>query len=199
MPNSNDYNKIKRLFEPREEFMEETRILFLTRIEEINGKTHSAVFIFAPFWKYSFAAIFIIIFLSGGLVIYADSNNVSVNNPLYGLKKTGEKVRLMVAPKERRPIVCHQIAQRRIEEMHGLKDTNDHRMESLNNEYKKDMDLSLDGMAGLNKEKTEQFKELCDEMQKTMSNKVAVVKAADIDDSISGHLKEHCAEFIISP
>ncbi|MCX6760127.1 MAG: hypothetical protein NTW46_02175 [Candidatus Nealsonbacteria bacterium] len=201
MPNS---DKIKRFFKPRDEFIEETRILFLAKLETINKKEKlginlNNIFVFTPFWKYSLVAIFIIIFLSGGLVIYADSNNVSVNNPLYRFKKTGEKVRLTMAPKDRKPMVNHQIAERRLEEMHGLKNMDSHTMEALSNEYRNDINLSLDGMAGLDKERLEQFKELCAKIAQTMANKVEIVKAADMDDSISDHFNEHCAEFMMFP
>ncbi|MCX6765031.1 MAG: hypothetical protein NT148_00635, partial [Candidatus Nealsonbacteria bacterium] len=186
MPNP---DKIKRFFEPRNEFIEETRVLFLTRLEKLGKKEKiginlNNIFVFRPILKYSLVAIFILIFLSGGLVIYADSNNVSVSNPLYGFKKTGEKVRLMMAPKDKRPIIDHQIAERRINEMHGVKNTDAHMIEALSNEYKDNINLSLDEMANLNQERIDQIKELCAKIMQTMANKVGIVKAADMDDSL---------------
>jgi len=199
MPN---HDKIKRFFEPRDEFIEETRILFLARIEKIKNKGTKIsfnLFVFNPVLRYSLVIVFIIIFLSGGLVIYADSNNVGVGNPFYGFKKTGEKVRLAMAPKERRPMVCHQIAERRLEEMHGLKNMDSQIMEHLSKEYKNNLDLSLDGIANLDQERLEQFKELCAKIAQTMANKAEIVKAADIDDSVYKHFKEHCGRLIITP
>lgn len=208
MPNSKDekliQKKLKRFFEPRKEFIEETRVLFLSKIERVENKDSSSLkfinlFTFKPVLRYSLVALFIIIFLSGGLVIYADSNNVGASSPFYRFKKTGEKVRLMMAPKDRRPMIDHQIAQRRIEEMHGFKDIDDHMIEVLSNEYKNEINLSLDKMDNLNKERLDQIRELCAKIAQTMASKVQIVKAADIDDYLLQHFKEHCGQFIMMP
>lgn len=198
MPN----NELKIFFEPRKEFAEETRILFLSRLEISNKKEKvyiGGLFTFKPFLKYTLATVFVVIFLSGGLVIYADSKNVDINNPLYGFKKTGEKVRLVIAPKERKPIVNHQIAQRRLEEMHGLKNTDNKKMESLNKEYNEEINLSLDEMANLDNERLAQIKELCAKISQTISKKVKVAKAADIDDYTSANFDKHCGQFMPPP
>lgn len=195
---------LSRFFEPRKEFMEETRVLFLSRLEfkSKKGETilnHNNIFVFTPFLRYALVAVFIVLFLSGGLVIYADSNNVGPNNPFYGLKKTGEKMRLAMAPKERRPMVDHQIAQRRIEEMQKLKNMDKDMIEMLSNEYKNNINLSLDEMSNLNKEMLDQIKELCAKIAQTMADKIEIVKASNVDDPISDHFKEHCSQFIAMP
>lgn len=195
MPNSMERRIIEKFFEPRKEFIEETRILFLSKVE-LKGKSavvSGSIFIFRPFVKYAAVAFFVIVFLSGGLVIYADSNNVSPANPLYGCKKIGERMRVAFAPKERKPMIDHQLAQRRIEEMRGYKNENNRMMKSLNEEYKDKMDLSLDEMAVLDKE----MKELCARLAQTMAQKIEIVKAAEIDDHVSEHFKEHCGQFIV--
>lgn len=195
MPSKAETELIKRFFEPRKEFIEETRILFISRIgkEKVN-----AFFVFKPFFKYAFATALIVIFLSSGLVIYADSANVGATNPLYGFKKTGENVRIAVAPKGRKAMVCHQIAQRRIEEMDDFKNANEKVIKSLNQDYKEKMALSMDELAKFNNERAEEFKELCAKLAQTMAKKVEVVKAADIDQFVSNQYKEHCGQLILA-
>jgi hypothetical protein len=193
MPN----NELKIFFEPRKEFIEETRILFLSRVETINKKEVyvGTIFTFKPFLKYALATVFIVMFLGSGLVIYADTKNVDVNNPLYGFKKTGEKVRLVIAPKERKPIVNHQIAERRVEEMEKLKDKNNNMMKSLDKECNKNLNLSLNE---IDDSKNEKFKELCKNISETMAKKVEIIKTSS-DDHTPDNFKEHCGQFMMLP
>lgn len=186
--------RIKSFFEPREEFIKKTRFLFLKKLE--SSKKPASFAFFVPLWKYAFAATLIVLFLSGGLVIYADTKDVGAKNPFYGFKKTGENIRLVMAPNGKKPMVNHQIADRRVKELCESKNMDSNMIGRLNEEYKNSINVSLDQIGVLDEERLEKIKELCAKIAQTMQRKVEAVKAADIDEYTDRHFKERCGQFV---
>lgn len=118
---------LKRSFEPREEFMNRSRELFLAEVAK-RQKVPVAV----PAMRYAFgvhafryAAAFAAVALIGtsSLVAYADNTNVSVESPLYPLKRVGEQVRLTVVPAAKAPELHKEFAQRRAHELLEIEST----------------------------------------------------------------------------
>lgn len=115
---------IQAFFEPDEEFLNRSRQLFLSAVEQKYGLglvlrqsfNHRLVFKLV-----SGVAVFAFLSLSG-VVAYADQKNVGPTSPLYDLKILGEKVQVEMAPSSKKMEVYEKFAQRRYEELTEMRD-----------------------------------------------------------------------------
>lgn len=112
---------VKRLLEPREAFLEASREAFLAEVAKRRVAPYAPQFAWRVFGMQAvrYSAVFASIALLGtsGLVAYADNRNVSVDSPLYPLKRVGEQVRLTVVPVVREPELRKEFARRRASEL----------------------------------------------------------------------------------
>lgn len=107
---------LRKRFSPDGAFMEVAKADFLSRISGTRGIAVPARKRFGWALKYS-VTFAIILGLSGGLVAYADGQNVPPTHPLYPLKRLGEDIALTFASSESKPYLHQQFAERRLEEI----------------------------------------------------------------------------------
>ena len=111
---------LKRSFAPREEFMNNTRELFLAEVAKRRVAPYAPQLAWYMFGmrtlRYSIAFAVIALVGTSGLVAYADGTNVAVDSPLYSLKRVGEQDRLTVAPAAKEVEVYRELAERRANE-----------------------------------------------------------------------------------
>lgn len=111
---------LKHAFEPRKDFLEHSREVFLSEVAKRRVAPYAPRFAWHTFGvralRYSVALSVIALIGTSGLVAYADTTNVGVESPLYPLKRVGEQVRLTVAPANREPELHKELAQRRASE-----------------------------------------------------------------------------------
>jgi len=189
-------------FEPKKAFLEETRILFLSKLtgkEVVTKHRFSRIYHIEPIWRYTFSLILIIFLLGGGIVIFADARNVSVDHPLYGAKRTGEKIRFVFCSQSKEPFLYQKFAQRRIGEIESLEakrvelvEIQKEMLEDLDQELGRDIFLAMEytNMHGFPQEMTPT---LCNEM-------LQMLKESEYAISETSHamqnLREHCLEFM---
>jgi hypothetical protein len=110
---------LKCYCDPSDDFLCETKKLFLSKLG--NGETREefrvSIFSWQRVFKYSFAGLLGLVFLSGGAAVYADKTNVDSGHPLYELKRVVEAVRVELAPAEELPVLHTELAQRRLDEI----------------------------------------------------------------------------------
>lgn len=111
---------LKRSFEPREEFLNSSRELFLAEVAKRRVAPYAPQLAWRQWGlravRYSVAFAGLVIVGTSGLVAYADTTNVSLDNPLYPLKRVGEQVRLTVVSAEKEVEVHRELAERRANE-----------------------------------------------------------------------------------
>lgn len=113
--------KLRTILLPKKEFLSRAKKLFLAEFERECGKM-----ILRPKFKAVtgiLAAIFIFFGIAGGLIAYADTANVNVSHPLYGLKRYGESFRVALAKKTDKPVLHAELAKRRLNEIKSLEAT----------------------------------------------------------------------------
>jgi hypothetical protein len=113
--------KVKKLlrkkFLPDAAFMEVAKADFLSRISgTTKGIAVPAKKGFGWVLKYS-VTFAIILGFGGGLVAYADGQNVPPTHPLYPLKRLGEDITLTFASSGSKPYLHREFAERRLEEI----------------------------------------------------------------------------------
>lgn len=119
---------LKRSFEPRKEFMESSREAFLAEVAKRRVAPYAPQLAWHAFGMQvaRYSAVFASIALLGtsGLVAYADNRNVSVESPLYPLKRMGEQVRLTVVSAAKEPELRKEFAHRRANELAEIETKN---------------------------------------------------------------------------
>ena len=137
---------LKSFLMPRKEFLEKSRRLFLEKFEEqfpdayIHKSRHTL--------RYSFASALTLLTMSGGAMVYANQTNVSPDHPLYIFKRAGESIQLQLAPKDQKPLLNSEFAQRRASEIEEIttKDENAEKasVEKLNNDFNNQLGKAFD-------------------------------------------------------
>jgi hypothetical protein len=110
---------LKCYCDPSEDFLCETKKIFLSKIgnSETREEFRVSIFSWQRIFKYSFAGLLSLAILSGGAAVYADKTNVDSGHPLYELKRAVEAVRVELAPAEELPVLHTELAQRRLDEI----------------------------------------------------------------------------------
>lgn len=158
---------LKKYFEPRREFLKESKFLFLQKVNQKDIKlTKGRVSIFPLFpsfraLAYVFASLLIIFIMSAGAIALAEKQNVSPDNPLYKLKRFGEQAQVQLAPEEKKTELHQKFAKRRLEEIKQIKyeiqKANDNKkdqekliekqqktIEELNEDFRKDISFVIE-------------------------------------------------------
>ena len=196
---------LRYFFEPKKTFLEETRILFLSKLtgrEVVTKYKFSRIYHIEPIWRYTFSLILIIFLLGGGIVIFADARNVSADHPLYGAKRTSEKIRLVFCSQSKEPFLYQKFVERRLTEIKGLQAKNIE-LAKVEKEMLEELNFDLDKTIYLAVEDTgnpafpkEKIALLCYEMIETMKEYEYVMP----DESLAfQNFKEHCRDFIFVP
>ena len=115
---------LKRHFEPSQDFLKESKILFLQKLREekvVTKKESIRIPVQRVVLKYGLAGVLAILMFGAGSIIYAEKQNVSPDNPLYEFKKLGESIQIKLAAEEEKPLLHKEFAERRLEEIKFLK------------------------------------------------------------------------------
>lgn len=113
---------LRKFFNPRKEFLEKSRDVFLNAVAErvkmtfLMKQTPHFSF-YKSFIRYSVYAAAILIFSTGSLVAYADYKDVAPDSPLYNFKKTAEAVQTALATKNKKFQLYEKFAERRLKEI----------------------------------------------------------------------------------
>lgn len=109
---------LKRSFEPRQEFMDRSRELFLAEVAKRRVAPQLTWHVFGMrAMRYGVVIAAMVLIGTSGLVAYADNRDVSVDSMLYPLKRAGEQVRLAVTPVAKESGLRKELAQRRAHEL----------------------------------------------------------------------------------
>ncbi len=202
---------LRKFFSPDKIFMYSAKQKFLSDLTgEFNGYVRETEPSFQ--WRYAYALILIVIISFGSLITYADVKDVSANNPLYSLKRFGERVEIQVSNPERQLELHQEYLVRRLEEIKEVEasvkiqnpgpkksnapspatnevdaiKTND-RVEKLMNDFQDEADNSIDKAEKLNL-RSEQKKNIC----KNILDRA--------DDLVKGqrlkHINDRCKSFL---
>ncbi len=144
---------VRRLYRPREAFVEKTRGLFLSAYWTRFPKARPAV-AHAPAkgWRLVFqtgVATLGAAVLVGGATVYADFGNVGATSILYPLKREGEQVRLALTPTAAQPALHAEFAARRLAEVVAVQaaEPTSPQTAQLANDFHTELKLSLAGLA----------------------------------------------------
>lgn len=190
---------LRRYFEPRKDFLEESRLLFIQKLKDHEIVTKKE-FIRIPYirvLKYALASILLISMLGGGSIILAEKQNVGPDSPLYEFKKLGESIQVQLAPEEERPLLHKEFAERRLEELKQLKvelqekqqesvkdDQNQNRQETLNKHQAiiNSLEKDFENEVGAILKKVEDLKESAVKVQQE-SKTEPEIKSGEIEKS----------------
>lgn len=115
---------LKYYFEPRKDFLKESKILFIQKLKNegiVTKKEFIRIPLYTRVFRYSLASILLILMLGGGSIIFAEKQNVNPDHPLYEFKKLGESIQIKLAAEEEKPLLHKEFAERRLEEIKQLK------------------------------------------------------------------------------
>ena len=112
--------EIRRVLKPSPDFVRKTKNVFLTKWHNRFGAAPR------PAPRFSFAyktiiAILVVLGLTGGASVYADTKNVGADNVLYPLKRHNESLRLVLANENDQPRLRLEFANRRLTETNNIK------------------------------------------------------------------------------
>lgn len=117
---------IKSLFEPRTQFITETKTIFLLHVSQelSNGSTntisHRAFYI-----RYGIAFAIVMLIVQGSTIAYASTSDVGPTHPLYTMKRMGEVIQLQFTLTQNKPDLHKTLAHRRLKEIREIGGNND--------------------------------------------------------------------------
>jgi len=175
---------------PKKEFLEKTFFLFLAELKNkgIVADAERSHFEFSGLFKWQSVslAILVLVLISGSSIILADSQNVSISHPLYGLKRISENIRLATSPKNNRIVISNQLAQRRMQEMQDINSRNlpKVKLTSVNNDFDQEINISVSELHNIQIQQGAQLKKLCAEVQTIIQNhqKIEALYSPDSDN-----------------
>lgn len=114
---------LKDIFEPRKEFLENGKNLFLNEITKKYGSSfRQPIKIGASnlVFRYVITVVAIFLFTASSASVYANQTDVDSESPLYPFKKLSEDIQLTLAPKENKADLYEKFAERRVKEINAL-------------------------------------------------------------------------------
>lgn len=138
-------------------------------------------------FKYALGAVFAVILLTSGAVVFADRQNVNYNNPFYTLKRIGEEVKLKAVPAESKPLLRDELARRRLEEIKQIKAQTEIKTKNLEIKTSPGAGKEKEALADLNKELHFQIKTALKEAQE---KKISAQADSKLCESVSRTLRE---------
>jgi len=110
--------RVQKTIAPEAEFIKKAKGNFLAAFDAHYGAVRPTYgFVFA---MRAMAVVLVLFGATAGATVYADTQNVPVNSPLYALKRLGETVQLTLASPELRPQLEATFAARRVVEINAL-------------------------------------------------------------------------------
>ncbi|PIR44402.1 hypothetical protein COV23_00015 [Candidatus Wolfebacteria bacterium CG10_big_fil_rev_8_21_14_0_10_31_9] len=114
---------LKSIFEPRKEFLNNSRPLFLNEVSKKYGasfrqpiKINATNLVF----RYAIGVVAMLLFIASGASVYANQTDVDSQSPLYPFKKLNENIQLTLAPKDKKTDLYEKFAERRVKEINSL-------------------------------------------------------------------------------
>ncbi|MEK9157746.1 MAG: hypothetical protein AAB638_01005 [Patescibacteria group bacterium] len=104
-----------------EAFMRSTKQSFMELAKLRSSSLGSIKTYHSPVWKYSTAVMVVLVFMTSGVAVFAEKNDVPINNPLYPLKRLSEKVQLVVSSPEKKLQIHETLVERRLKDIAVLK------------------------------------------------------------------------------
>lgn len=114
----------KKHFEPEKEFLEKTKAVFLSAVRERYPVRRPARGFALRYVVRGLALGVVVVFIVSGGAVFADEVNVGPTHILYSLKRSQEKIKLVLADETERPILHLEYAERRLEEVERMKSVN---------------------------------------------------------------------------
>lgn len=113
---------LKKLYQPKPEFKEKTRLLFLSAVCEKFGVFRvGPSFAFKYFIRGAASGVAFMIILTAAAT-YADQKNVSPENVLYPLKRSHESIKAVFTSDNEKPAFHLELAERRLEEIKTIRE-----------------------------------------------------------------------------
>ncbi len=180
---------LKRYCEPSEEFLCETKKLFLDKIapEGLAKKARFSWFNLPEVLKYGLASFFSLIFLGSGAAVYADKTNVDYSHPLYSFKRLAESVRIIMAPQEQIAILHNEFAQRRFDEMKIIETKDISVATTTEPVIETNIKKHQETVTKLRSQMSQEVNSVISEIEE---NRVATTSAQKLCDSVSHMMKE---------
>lgn len=165
-------NEIDRILEPHDDFLKETKAMFLLEIQKQKAQESY------PWRKVVFAGVLAALLFNGTILVFADTKNVDANNPFYPYKRVAEYMRVRFAPtKEAKVDLQEQFAERRLEEIKKVeknekaekteirKEKNREKLEELTDDLNQAIARTVDDATEVKKDKTER---ICEKLSKVV-------------------------------
>ena len=110
-------SQVQRLFNPDQSELHDIQRVFLNTLKNERPIMYPKFYGHSLVFKYSIVTMVVVLCASSGLVALANKADVSASNPLYNLKRVGEKVQLAVSTEEKQVVLHEKFAQRRLNEI----------------------------------------------------------------------------------
>ena len=183
---------LRRHFDPDQKFLQSAKDRFLNQVSQrgpILNRTPLHHHVIR--WRYALIIILIAISTTGGVMTYADANNVPTTHPLYPLKRWSEQIRMDLSTPQQQVTLHKDLAERRLHELEEVKLASTSQgpaiENNLANDFQHEADKTIDQAEKLNFHQ-EQRKALCQ----------AITKVAD--DEVKGgrldHFHAHCKSLL---
>ena len=184
---------IKRYTKPRKEFLENTRALFIDRMRAhtslvTNTDSHR---IYNNKTKFSYSALTLLLFLllNGGVILFAEEQNVDAEHPLYPFKRASEKIQIRLSKPEKKILLYEKFARRRLEELKQLKiRKNSEKIKKINKNLNTQLSLAIKVLRN-GKVKKEKISVLCDSLFDIIKKQKEIIPEKP---TIEASMKEEC-------
>ncbi|MBI5732753.1 hypothetical protein HY967_02210 [Candidatus Jorgensenbacteria bacterium] len=146
--------KLPIRFKPTKHFIDHVRTIYLSAFKEKFG----VVSVLTPHpFKYFFRGLVVgvaFMIIVSGSAVYADQQNIGVENVLYPLKRSYETLNLQLTSSNELSLLHFKYAERRLEEIEETKQINpqSHRLVKLAEDFENNLVLSLEAIPNGNKE-----------------------------------------------
>ena len=135
----------------------------------------------------------------GGASVYADTKNVSADNPLYPLKRFGESVQLALATPEEKPQLEAALATRRADEITDLEDRHPTStlLPKLASDFGNAVSSSIDNEEQEEKKNPQQanLKEVCNTLQRFLGATSSIINNEFSNNSGTvRRFEKHCGQ-----
>ncbi len=136
---------IKKMYQPRKEFKEQTKTLFLAAVrEKLGSHASEPTFAFRYFIRGAASGIAFMLVLAAAAT-YADQKNVGPGNLLYPLKRSQESIKVVFTKEEKKPALHLELANRRLKEIEEVRSQNPQssKVAELTQDFKQEVEHSL--------------------------------------------------------
>ncbi len=183
-------NQLRRYYAPDGGFLKSAKNRFTQEIRTELKPARIPIHHHVVKWRYALVAGLIAVSMTGGVMTYADANNVPASHPLYNFKRFSEQVRLGLATPQQQVALHQSFAQRRLHEIEemkaehpGIDEDNDETVGHLSDDFQNEANDTIDQAEKLNFMQ-DQRQALCQKILDTVDD---TVHSRHLD-----HLRSHC-------